>query len=162
DQVAGLRGAARGQRAAGALRPVPDGADRAEALALLAERHAGLPRGPRGEVRAPGTDARAGGRRAVLGDPRRVVAARGLLGLADHRRAGLGQDLVLGELHRLRGHVDVADAALGADQVLLVDADVVQRVLEAVLDRAERGALGRDGVDGGVDLGDVGVAGGRE
>src|SRR5437764_8591428 len=73
DELAGrrLRGGA-----AGALRPVPHGADAAEALALLAQWDARLARRPRGEVRAPRAHARAGGGRAVLGDARRVVGAR--------------------------------------------------------------------------------------
>ena len=40
-------------------------------------------------------------------------------------------------------HVDVADPALGGDQVLLVGAGRRQRVLEPVLDAAERRALRR-------------------
>src|SRR3954454_20165634 len=78
-----------------------------------------------------------------------------LVGLREHRRAGLAEDLVLGHVDRLLGHVDVADARLGGDQVLLVDADVRQGVLEAVLDRTEDRALRGDLVDRGVDLGDV-------
>src|SRR3954466_2764248 len=78
-----------------------------------------------------------------------------LVGLREHRRAGLAEDLVLGHVDRLLGHVDVADARLGGDQVLLVDADVRQGVLEAVLDRTEDRALRGDLIDRGVDLGDV-------
>src|SRR4051794_11094286 len=78
-----------------------------------------------------------------------------LVGLREHRRAGLAEDLVLGHVDRLLGHVDVADARLGGDQVLLVDADVRQGVLEAVLNRAEDRALRGDLIDRGVDLVDV-------
>src|SRR3954447_21266662 len=75
--------------AAGALRPVPHRADRAEALALLAERGARLARRPGGEVRAPRVDAAARRGRAVLGAARRVVGAGRLLGLTDFPRRGL-------------------------------------------------------------------------
>src|SRR5262245_54323565 len=63
---------------------------------------------------------------------------RGLVGLRQHGRAGLLEDLVLGEVDHLRGHVDVLDAALGRLEVLLVRGEVVERVLEAVLNRTER------------------------
>ena len=69
-------------------------------------------------------------------------ALRGLVGLGQHRGAGLLQDLQLGEVDHLGGHVHVADAALGRGQVLLVGGEVVERVLEAVLHRAE----GRAGI----------------
>src|SRR5438105_1725496 len=85
DEIAGARDDARpvGDRPAGALRPRVERVDGSEALALLAERHAGLARGPGGEVRAPRADAAAGRRLAVLRDPRRVVGPRRLLGHAD-------------------------------------------------------------------------------
>ena len=69
--------------AAGALGPPVERADRAEALPGLAERDAGLRRGPRGEVGAPGPDAAARGGGAVLGDLGAVVGPRRLLGDAD-------------------------------------------------------------------------------
>src|SRR6185437_598461 len=46
---------------------------------------------------------------------------------------------------------DVLDRRLGRRQVLLVVAQVVQRVLETVLDGAERGPVGGHVLDGGVD-----------
>src|SRR3954469_7148459 len=109
------------------------------------------------EARRPANRRWFAGRRheRLLLTQQRQDVLRQLVGLRQHRRAGLRQDLGLGHLDRLGGHVDVADARLGGHQVLLVDRDVVQRVLEAVLDRTERGALGRDRVDRGVDLGDV-------
>ena len=75
-------------RLAGALAPGPDVVDAAEALAGVADRHAGLAGGPGDEVGAPRADAgRAGGGLAELRDPRRVVGAGRLLGHAD---LGLG------------------------------------------------------------------------
>src|SRR4051794_30711695 len=62
DQVAGLRRLrARRVRLAGLLGPAHDVRHGAEALALVADRHARLAGGPRGEVRAPRADAGAGG-----------------------------------------------------------------------------------------------------
>ena len=55
----------------------------------------------------------------------RQDALRGLVGLREHARAGLLQDVELRELGHLRGHVHVADAALGGGQVLLVGRQVV-------------------------------------
>src|SRR3954452_8073938 len=76
---------------------------------------------------------------------------RVLVGLREHARAGLLEDVVLGELHHLRRHVHVADPGLGRHQVLLVRREVVQRVLEAVLHRAELPAHRADVRDRGVD-----------
>src|SRR4051794_18999590 len=90
-------------------------------------------------------------RRSVLAAEERQHGLRGLVGLREHARAGLLKDLVLRELDHLAGHVHVADTALGRGQVLLVRREVVQRVLEAVLDRAERAAERRDVADRGVD-----------
>src|SRR3954471_10397388 len=73
----------------------------------------------------------------------RQNALRGLVGLREHARAGLLQDLELGELDHLRGHVHVADPALGRHQVLLVGREVVEAMLEAVLQRAKVGTLAR-------------------
>ena len=78
-----------------------------------------------------------------------------LVGLRQHRGAGLGQDLRAGEVHHLLRHVGVADPALGGGEVLDRHVEVVDGVLEAVLDRTELGALGRDALDGGVDRGEV-------
>ena len=72
-----------------------------------------------------GTSAAARGRSGGSGWPVRA------------RDAGLLEDLELGEVDHLRGHVHVLDAAVGAGQVLLVVAEVVQRVLQPVLDGAE-------------------------
>src|SRR4051812_46006914 len=85
-----------------------------------------------------------------------------LVGLGEHGRAGLGEDLELGLVDHLLGDVDVADAALGAGEVLLEDADVVDRVLEPVLHGAQRGAGRGDRGDGGVGRGDVRDADGAE
>src|SRR5919112_280039 len=78
-------------------------------------------------------------------------ALRRLVGLREHARAGLLQDLVLGELDHLGSHIHVADAALGGHEVLLVGRQVAERVLEAVLDRAELAAQRRDVADRLVD-----------
>src|SRR4051794_12378793 len=99
---------------------------------------------------------------AELALEERQDVLRQLVGLREHRRAGLAEDLALGHVDRFLGHVDVADARLGGDQVLLVDADVRQRVLEAVLDRTEDRALLGDRVDRGIDLVDVLRARGRQ
>src|SRR3954471_11310143 len=80
---------------------------------------------------------------------------RGLVGLGQHGGAGLLQDLVLGEVDHLLSHIDVTDARLGGHEVLLVRGRHRQRVLEAVLGRAERRARVRHRRDGGVDLRDV-------
>ena len=76
-----------------------------------------------------------------------------LVGLREHARAGLLQDVELGEVRHLLRHVDVADAALGRGQVLLVGRQVVQAVLEAVLHGAEFGADLRDVLDRVVERG---------
>src|SRR4051812_16631435 len=96
------------------------------------------------EARRPANRRWFAGRRheRLLLTQQRQDVLRQLVGLRQHGRAGLRQDLGLGHLDRLLSHVDVADARLGGHQVLLVDRDVVQRVLEAVLDRTEDGALG--------------------
>src|SRR3954468_15298073 len=99
--------------------------------------------------------------RPVLAEERQNALAR-LVRLRQHRSAGLLQDLELRELDHLAGHVHVADAALGGGQVLLVDGRVLERVPETVLHRAELRALRAHGVDGGIDLGDVGRACGSE
>src|SRR3954449_9048811 len=81
DQVAWLRHVARARRgrAATALGPGVESVDGAEALAVVADRHARLPARPGREVGAPGPRAgSARGRRSVLGDARRVVRARRL------------------------------------------------------------------------------------
>ena len=83
----GCGGSAGRERAAGALAPLLDGDRRAQALALLADRRAGLLGGPGDEVGAPRADAAAGGGLAVLGDARGVVGARRLLGLRRPRPA---------------------------------------------------------------------------
>src|SRR3954449_9546178 len=110
------------------------------------------------EARRPANRRWFAGRRheRLLLTQQRQDVLRQLVGLRQHGGAGLRQDLGLGHLDRLGGHVDVADARLGGHQVLLVDPDVVERMLEAVLDRTEDRALAGDRVDGGVDLGDVG------
>ena len=82
--------------AAGFQRPVrcaqsATRADRAEALAGLADRGARALRGPGDEVGTPRADAGAGRGGPVVGDPRRVVGAGRLLGLTD---------LALGERQR--------------------------------------------------------------
>src|SRR3954468_1965412 len=92
----------------------------------------------------------------------RQHALRRAVRLSEHARAGLLQDLQLREVDHLLGHVHVADAALGGGQVLLVDRRVLERVAEAVLDRAELRTLRGHDVDRRVDLGDVGNAGRRE
>ena len=78
DQVAGARHDAGAVRdgAAGALRPRVELVDRAEALAVVAERRAGLARDPRDEVGAPRADAAAGGGGAVLRDARPSRSSR--------------------------------------------------------------------------------------
>src|SRR3954463_11673674 len=81
----------------------------------------------------------------------RQNARAGLVSLRQHRSAGLLQDLELREVDHLGGHVHVADTALGRGQVLLVDGRVLERVPEAVLDRAERRALRRHNIDRVVD-----------
>src|SRR4051812_20670116 len=84
DEVAGLgvlpgRG---GDRAAALLRPGVEGVDRAEALSVVADGHAGAASEPRREVRAPRAGAgRAGGSVAERGGVRLVMPARPLLGL---------------------------------------------------------------------------------
>src|SRR5262249_29834131 len=70
-------------RLAGLLRPGVHVVDAPEALAVVAERHARLAGGPRGEVGAPRTHARAGRRLAELRDARRVIRAGRLLLDAD-------------------------------------------------------------------------------
>src|SRR3954449_10991887 len=77
---------------------------------------------------------------------------RRLVGLREHARAGLLQDLRLRELHHLLGHVHVADARLGGDEVLLVGAQVSETVLQTVLHGAKVGALGGDLLDRRVDV----------
>src|SRR5712691_11279131 len=86
--------------------------------------------------------------------------ARSGVGLSEDRLASLLQDARLGEVDHFTGHVDVTDAALGSGQVLLSDAEVGNRVLEAVLVRTEVGAGRVDRIDGAVDVGDqrLGVA----
>ena len=59
------------------LRPRVDVVHAAEALAVVAERHACLAGGPGSEVRAPRADAGAGGRLAVLGDARESLEPGG-------------------------------------------------------------------------------------
>src|SRR5436305_8293500 len=86
DEVArlGLLPGAGGVGPAVLLGPRVELVDRAEALAVRAERRTGLLRDPRGEVGAPwraGGGALRGG--AVVGDPRRVVRPGRLLGLPD-------------------------------------------------------------------------------
>src|SRR5438067_7338476 len=91
DQVAGLRGAPGvGRiRPAGLLRPGVERIDGAEALALVADRGAGLARRPGDEVGAPRSRARiASGGSAVLRDAGRVVRSGRLLGLPDLTRGG--------------------------------------------------------------------------
>ena len=56
--------------------------------------------------------------------------------------------------HDFLGHVRVADGALGVLDVLHGDAEVVARVFEAVLVRAQIAADGGDVVDGPLDDGD--------
>src|SRR3954451_25384511 len=92
----------------------------------------------------------------------RQHALRRAVRLSEHARAGLLQDLQLGEVDHLLGHVHVADTGLRGGQVLLVDRRVLERVPEAVLHSAERRALRRHDVDRRVDLGDVGHASGCE
>src|SRR3954447_8306769 len=91
DQVARL-GRAPGVgriRTAGALRPGIERIDGTEALALVANRGAGLARCPGDEVGAPRSRARVAGRgSAVLRDPRRVVGTGRLLGLTHLARGG--------------------------------------------------------------------------
>ena len=74
------------------------------------------PRGPTRAARRSMRTVRAGGAATVVGgllqQPQDVL--RGLVGLREHRRAGLLEDLVLGQVDHLLGHVDVADARLGA------------------------------------------------
>src|SRR4051812_17414472 len=84
-------------------------------------------------------------------------AARSLVRLGEDRLASLLQDARLGEVDHLGRHVDVTDAALGSGQVLLSDAEVGDRVLEAVLVGAEVGASRVDRIDGVVDVGDQGL-----
>src|SRR6185436_16754104 len=81
----------------------------------------------------------------------REHALAGLVGLGQHRGAGLGQDLALGEVHHLCGHVHVADPALGCRHVLGCDREVVDGVLEAVLHGTEVGAYSGDVLEGQVD-----------
>src|SRR3954471_9001022 len=85
----------------------------------------------------------------------RENALRGLVGLREHARAGLLQDLELGEVDHLRGHVHVADPALGRHQVLLVGREVVEAMLEAVLDGAAVRTLARHVADRGVEVGEA-------
>src|SRR3954453_15885379 len=113
DQVAGLRhvaGAGR-TRAPAALGPGVERVYGAEALAVVADRHPGLPARPRREVSAP--RAGAGGPRrgrAVLGDSRRVVRAGRLLGLP-HLAGRRGDDRGSGS----RAARDGSDRTGGAD-----------------------------------------------
>src|SRR5205085_9284838 len=88
-------------RAAGALRPGIERIDGAEALALVADRSAGLARRPGDEVGAPRSRARIAGRgSAVLRDPRRVVGTGRLLSLTHLARGG-GHDA---RAHAVAGH----------------------------------------------------------
>ena len=98
-----------------------------------------------------------GVRGRVGADPARVLLQqlqhrlRRAVRLGEHRRAGLLEDLQLRERRHLGRHVDVLDRALGGLEVLLVGREVVQRVLEAVLHRAEEAPRLRHVVDRGVD-----------
>src|SRR5205085_1357713 len=74
--------------------------------------------------------------------------------LGEDGLASLLQDTRLGEVDHLSSHVDVTDPALGSGQVLLSDAEVRDRVLEAVLVRTEVSSLRVDRVDRAVDVGD--------
>ena len=59
------------------------------------------------------------------------------VGLGEHGRGGLHEDLVLHELHHLRGHVRVADQRLRGLQVLRPDRQALHGVLQPVLVGAE-------------------------
>lgn len=60
-----------------------------------------------------------------------------LVRLPEHRVAGLHEDIEFGEIHHFLRHVEVADPALGSGQVLAGDGEVVDRVVQPVLVRAE-------------------------
>ena len=75
-------------------------------------------------------------------------ALRELIGLRQHRLSALVEDAVLGVGHHLFGDVGVADGGLGVLDVLAPDAEVVDRVVEAVLQSAEAAARVGDQVDG--------------
>lgn len=59
------------------------------------------------------------------------------IGLRQHRRAGLHQNVVLGELRRLLGDIDVADRGNRRLQVLALDLERRGGQLQARLRRAE-------------------------
>ncbi|MEJ2578758.1 MAG: hypothetical protein P8Z68_06615 [Kineosporiaceae bacterium] len=86
---------------------------------------------------------------------------RVVLRLGEHGGAGLGQDLLFREVDHLRGHVGIADPAVGGGEVLDRDVQVVDLVVEAVLVGTEGGPGTGDSFDGGVDgVDEAGCGGG--
>ena len=75
------------------------------------------------------------------------------VGLRQDREGSLLQDGVPGQVRGLEGDVDVADATVGCGDVLSLDAQVVDGRVQPVLSSAQLATQGRDGVQGGVDVG---------
>src|SRR4051812_401340 len=112
DQIAGLRldvAARVRNRLPGLLRPGVHVVDAAEALTAVTQRDARLARGPRGEVRAPRANPRAGRGLAKLCDAGRVVGAGRLLLDTDFLR-----DEVDDGLPRARGRLYGGRAGQGS------------------------------------------------
>ncbi|MPM48271.1 hypothetical protein SDC9_94995 [bioreactor metagenome] len=82
------------------------------------------------------------------------------VGLSQHGGSRLLQDVGVGELGHLLGHIHIADLALGGGQVLGGGLQVVDLVLHAVLDGAQISPLSGNLVDGIVHVGDGGGGGG--
>lgn len=61
------------------------------------------------------------------------------VGLGQHRRTGLSEDVQLGELHHLGGHIDVSDPGLGRGDVLRGDTQVIDGVFQPVLNSSKVG-----------------------
>ena len=80
---------------------------------------------------------------------------RVLVGLAQDRDVGLGQDVALGEVGGFLSHVRVTDTAVGCFQVLLIDAQVIDRRIEAVLKSAESRAVFVEVRDCSIDFREV-------
>ena len=73
-----------------------------------------------------------------------------LIGLGQHRCARLRHDLMASQCRGFASDIDVADARVCGGEVLLLDPEVRDRHLEAVLRRAHARSTRREGRDGGV------------
>ena len=63
----------------------------------------------------------------------------GVVRLTEDGDTGLHQDVVLGHLRNLLGHVRVADAAVGGGEILIRDRQVLDCRLDSILDRTQVG-----------------------